>query len=328
MIFKKANFAIALALISLNITAATFTSNSATFGDWDIGGNPGAGDDIVINHDWSGNDAGTLGSWRANYTGTLTINSGGYFQIDQGFTNFTGTIDVQSGGTYHLSGAAAFNGGAVNIDGHCYIGGDLLNDVAVTGSGSLNYGTLNGASTGSVAGTITLPVELISFSGKKNSDAVLLNWITASEVNNDYFEIQVSIDGVSFETIGLVRGNGNTSEVMRYDFSIKNSVAKYFRLKQVDYNGAFEYSHVISLNSSESKLKIVQKGTSNEYFVLTEEKEKYLLTVVGLDGKIVSKTTIEGSEGGRFNYTLPTKGLFTISVSNGNEITSKKSIVR
>ncbi len=95
-----------------------------------------------------------------------------------------------------------------------------------------------------------LPVELLSFTGKLNDSQVDLEWETASELNNDYFTVERSSDGVNFEPIGRIDGKGNYNGLSKYyltDFSPLQGVS-YYRLKQTDYDGKFEYSNIISIN--------------------------------------------------------------------------------
>ena len=89
-----------------------------------------------------------------------------------------------------------------------------------------------------------LPVELTAFTAKTDDKQTYLNWQTASEINNDFFAIEHSMDGISFAEIGTVNGNGTTSDQQRYAFTHSNPVngINYYRLKQQDFDGAFEYS--------------------------------------------------------------------------------------
>lgn len=94
-----------------------------------------------------------------------------------------------------------------------------------------------------------LPVDLISFSGAWNGSIVSLNWETASELNNDFFEILWSTDGLSFESIGEVSGNGTTPMGATYSFDHYSPESNnFYRLRQVDFDGTDDYSSVINLN--------------------------------------------------------------------------------
>jgi Secretion system C-terminal sorting domain len=93
---------------------------------------------------------------------------------------------------------------------------------------------------------ITLPVTLTSFELSAQKGQVMLNWATASEKNNAYFQVERSLDGVTFSAIGQVKGNGTTHQAQQYSFKDGKPVSGtvYYRLKQVDLNGDNELSPV------------------------------------------------------------------------------------
>lgn len=93
-----------------------------------------------------------------------------------------------------------------------------------------------------------IPVEMVSFSADVTSSSVALSWITATETNNQGFEVERQIVGASqWMNVGYVPGNGSTTEIHQYSFT-DNLVptGKYmYRLKQIDYNGSYTYSKII-----------------------------------------------------------------------------------
>ena len=95
-----------------------------------------------------------------------------------------------------------------------------------------------------------IPVELISFTATSNGNEVILSWSTATELNNHGFEIQRKFCSNSFVTIGSITGHGTTTSPNQYSFVDKIlDAGKYFyRLKQLDFNGTFEYSNVIEID--------------------------------------------------------------------------------
>ena len=96
-----------------------------------------------------------------------------------------------------------------------------------------------------------LPVELTSFTATAKAGKVNLIWNTATEINNSGFEIERSFDGNSFVTVGFVKGNGTTTQPKSYSYTdaieLQGIENIYYRLKQVDYNGAINYSDVVSV---------------------------------------------------------------------------------
>lgn len=95
-----------------------------------------------------------------------------------------------------------------------------------------------------------VPVELSSFSASTTGNNAILNWSTATELNNFGFEVQRSVAGSEFVTVGFVNGNGTTTEAKTYRFVDANLISGNYsyRLKQVDYNGTFAYSEVVNVD--------------------------------------------------------------------------------
>ena len=97
---------------------------------------------------------------------------------------------------------------------------------------------------------MALPVQLTHFSGKETPQGAQLNWTTASELNNKGFEIERSSNSERWTNIDFVLGNGTVNTAVQYDFVDKTPARgiNYYRLKQVDFDGAFEYSDIIALD--------------------------------------------------------------------------------
>lgn len=109
-------------------------------------------------------------------------------------------------------------------------------------------------------GVSALPVELVSFQVGKEEGKVNLKWVTATEINNDGFEIQHSVNGIDFENIGWEKGFGNTNKTQYYEFHHGNpKEVNYYRLKQIDFDGQFEYSPIRSVKiENEYNGKIIE----------------------------------------------------------------------
>ena len=120
---------------------------------------------------------------------------------------------------------------------------------------SLNYDDPNEVQ---VCFTLVVPIELVDFSGEKIDRGTELKWQTASEKNNEGFQIERSADGSDWLRIGFVSGNGNSAELLEYTFLDKNPIAgiSYYRLKQMDYDGNYEYSNIINIRSDIKKTQV------------------------------------------------------------------------
>ena len=108
---------------------------------------------------------------------------------------------------------------------------------------------MNGFSRWTVSSKISspLPIELRHFTATCKDGIAELTWSTASEINNDYFTLEKSADGINFEILSITDGIGNSNIVSNYSFyDIKPDENTYYRLKQTDFNGSFKYSDIIA----------------------------------------------------------------------------------
>ncbi len=110
----------------------------------------------------------------------------------------------------------------------------------------ITYGTMSASEVN------PLPISLASFTGYAKAEQIVLDWITYSETNNDYFELQHSTDASNFSTIATVAGAGNSDESLSYSYTDTDPEVgiNYYRLKQVDYDGTSTYHDVIAVNYS------------------------------------------------------------------------------
>lgn len=106
-----------------------------------------------------------------------------------------------------------------------------------------------------------LPVDFGEFTATWVNQTAHLKWETHLEINNDYFEVQRSLDGQWFETIGQVAGNGSSVKHHQYDFvdtnptgGLQESETIYYRIKQIDYDGNFDYSETRTLGAAHETL--------------------------------------------------------------------------
>ncbi|MBR2194580.1 MAG: T9SS type A sorting domain-containing protein [Salinivirgaceae bacterium] len=118
-----------------------------------------------------------------------------------------------------------------------------------------------------------LPVTFAAFTGRQDGNSIVLEWATASENNNNYFEIERSVDGVNYVTIGYVDGAGDSNALLGYQFTdnAPEQGQLYYRLSQVDFDGAREYADkvvtVLYTGSEIEKLTIVPNPTDGLFKV-------------------------------------------------------------
>lgn len=167
-----------------------------------------------------------------------------------------------------------------------------------TGTSQIDYFVKNTLGYRSNIATVTiiieasvLPVELVSFEGKLNGQKVDLNWKTASEKNNDHFQIQRSADGLQFESIGTIQGNGNSVTPINYQFTDNQpySGVSYYRLLQVDYDGQTEFSNIIAIQNStfENHKITLFPNPANDIISIQSDKQIQSYTIMNTAGSVI-----------------------------------------
>ena len=125
-----------------------------------------------------------------------------------------------------------------------------------------------------------LPVKFVSINASVKESNVLVNWLTAAEINNDYFEVERSMDGQIFAAIGKVQGAGNSNSTLSYIYVDKTAAkafaqtnALFYRIKQVDFDGKYAYSNTIKVTSTSKNeqhlVHITPNPFTNEFIVNT-----------------------------------------------------------
>lgn len=182
-----------------------------------------------------------------------------------------------------------------------------------------------------------LPVELTSFSANKIDEQAVLVWNTASEINNSHFEVQVSMDGVTWETIGIVQGAGNSSTSNSYSFIDPETRygVQYYRLKQVDYDNSSTRSTV--------KVLTFTDGEVPSYILAYDNGENQIKVDMGINGMgevllldsrgrlIAQQSFMSVNKKGTqvyFNKSNLSTGMYFIKMVSGNQILSQKIAIR
>jgi len=183
-----------------------------------------------------------------------------------------------------------------------------------------------------------LPVELTSFTATSNGKEVILNWSTATEINNQLFEVQRSFEGNDFATIGFVNGKGTTTERQDYSYSDKNLTdGKYFyRLKQIDYLGRYEYSDIVAVDYRAFKDYLLEQNYPNPFNPTTtigfgiKEKSFVKVVIINNIGEEVAVVVNEEMESGfhsvEFNAVNLPSGVYFYQLRAG-EFTSMKKMI-
>ncbi len=125
-----------------------------------------------------------------------------------------------------------------------------------------------------------LPVELTAFSAQQLQHGALLQWTTASELNNDYFTLEKSKNGFDFENLTIIKGAGKSVTQRQYEFMDKVPFKHktYYRLKQTDFNGQYSYSKIVVVyQQNEDKLEVYPNPASNSGLVEVNKMGSFII---------------------------------------------------
>ena len=190
-----------------------------------------------------------------------------------------------------------------------------------------------------VTDSTTVPVELTDFSANINGNEVLLSWETSTEINNQNFEIQRSTANSDFHTIGVVNGNGTSTENHIYSYTDKllSKGIYNYRLKQVDYNGSFKYSKTLVINYSGVKDFTLYQNYPNPFNPTTTigyelpEAGYVSLKVYDVLGNEVALVDEGFKQPGLhesvFDGRNLSSGIYVYSIQTGNKIQNKNMII-
>lgn len=197
---------------------------------------------------------------------------------------------------------------------------------------TLTLRAVNGTDGSSCDPISVLPVELISFGAKVVDRGIQLDWATASELNNERFEIQRSADGISFESIGTIQGHGTTNEKVDYSFRDTNPTqgANYYRLMQIDFDGEYEYSETaLAFFESQDEMIVFPnpvKDRINIYLGSQFSRTEISISIVDISGrKVWAKSMLAPESKVEINLDYLKQGFYTVEVTNSS-FTSRKRI--
>jgi hypothetical protein len=181
---------------------------------------------------------------------------------------------------------------------------DVLIPAAIIPKGTTKFIALGSKNAASKFTITALPIVLTVFKAVKVIDGNLVSWSTSSEINNSHFVLQKSFDGEHWHVLEEIDGAGNSTTVLNYHFIDREHCPSicYYRLKQVDYDGKFETSKIISIESeslAEAGLRIYPDPVGNnptvEYYA--DSEFEFELEIYSIDGSIISETTLSAVKG-------------------------------
>jgi hypothetical protein len=182
---------------------------------------------------------------------------------------------------------------------------DVLIPKAIIPKGTTKFIALASKNAASTFGSSTaLPIVLTAFKVVKVAEGNVVSWSTSSEINNSHFVLEKSFDGEHWHVLEEIDGAGNSTKVLNYHFVDREHCPSicYYRLKQVDFDGKFETSKIISIETeslAETGLRIYPDPVGNNPTVdyYAEEAFEFELEIYSIDGSIISETTLNAVKG-------------------------------
>lgn len=305
--YKYLSFTFSFLLISAFVFANYETENSGAWTNnitW-IGNAPPTNPNqttitINVEHD-------VIHSGDLDPDNKVTINVYGYLEITGNVTVKNNLIvNVISGGTFIVGGNfSAMNNSEFTINGEMAVEGNVTvgNGAELFGDGTIYVGGDHNLPNGSDVEIIEgfLPISLLYFKAKEGKEKIQLNWSTATEINNDFFTLERSIDGNNWEILAYVEGAGNSNQQLDYEYNdeFPYTGISYYRLKQTDYDGKFEYFAPVAVNllNSTSKTEILKVTTQNfgMNLWLSNQDPSSVLTVSDIYGRIIYTGNVPSS---------------------------------
>lgn len=315
-------------ILQMNATATVSGQSDASFINGPMRYNSVSGISITF----PVGKAGELHQVDVNVTGTSANYTAEYINSSAGALGYTypATLDAVSGVGYWTitNGSVTVTTADVTL---YYNANDFVSDAAnlrvAKDDGSGNWLDLGGTGSAIPSGFINsttnftdfsefslanalgggngLPVEWLSFTGNQDGQLILLQWKTASETNNDYFTVERSEDGISFEDIGTIEGSGNTVDVREYEFFDESPLEEknYYRIKQTDFDGQFDYSRLIlvKFNGPYNDFLVISPNPVTSDIVRIRIPKSFsdsemLLQIIDAKGRIIRSEDIQISQ--------------------------------
>jgi hypothetical protein len=173
--------------------------------------------------------------------------------------------------------------------------------------------------------TVPLPVKFISFTAIINNRNTVLNWATSYGINNKGFELQRSFDGKHFNSIAFVKGAGNSNRLINYSFDNNTQQTAYYRLKQVDFDGKFEYSKVLILNKTEDIIMELSPNPFTNNLILTSNRQISKAEIIDITGKVKLVDLINNSKP-EINTSELSNKIYFIRIFNDKTFITKRIV--
>ncbi len=175
-----------------------------------------------------------------------------------------------------------------------------------------------------------LPIELLGFTATPFVKFVKLDWETASETNNDYFTLEKSRDGVTFIPFATVQGAGNSSSKISYKFWDENPFPglSYYRLKQTDFDGGFEFSDVESVYFADDNFNLYPNPANERITLSYTTKQPFTLQCFDGRGRLINVPFTVNDYRYELNTSSLASGIYFLRIVLPTDVVVKEFVIR
>jgi hypothetical protein len=281
--------------------------------------------------------------YTTDRTGAVGYSSGNYFATFNGTSSATPNVSGVCALILAVDSSLTWN----TIREYICLTADKVGAYTYDQPGQLNlggwnnemgYGKIN-AYQAALLALAGVPVELVSFTANSVRDKIELNWRTATETNNQGFEIQKRTDNGEFEKVGFVPGHGTTTDIQTYSYAdSKVASGNYtYRLKQMDFDGSFEYSDIVAVEVTAPLEFTLEQNYPNPFNPSTvikysiPENVFVTLDVYNLLGEKVASLVNGIQDAGRYEISFDASnfasGVYVYSLRSGSFNLVKKMLL-
>ena len=178
-----------------------------------------------------------------------------------------------------------------------------------------------------------LPVKWNDFNAEFINKDVKINWSTASEINNNYFEVERSVNQVEWNSIGTVKAIGNSNVLNRYEFidsEIKNLPTYdkniFYRIKQIDFDGEFEYSTIFCVNNIALEEITLNNFSNNQIVAIHSKSAIKSIRLIDNAGKSI-RSQYESNEQVNLDISGISQGMYFLQIETINTTQLKKILI-
>ncbi|MGB0404082.1 MAG: T9SS type A sorting domain-containing protein [Salibacteraceae bacterium] len=276
-------------------------------------------------------DSSVVQHGSVTITGTSTSNTGTFAAVEEIASGYIppGNLSRQGSSTYTSNDELGLNWATYNLSSPTEVTitrGSAINSTSVFPYQIISFNNFSNP---------PLPVELGEFNAVRNQDQIDLDWNTFSEINNNYFIIERSLNGSDFEAIGKIAGNGTTNVPQQYyytDYDYQPELI-YYRLKQVDFDGNFEY-HPVKLVAAivreiEGPTISIFPNPTRHVLNIKSNLDLYAeIHILNTKGNVLlSFETDLTNQAKTFNLQGLTNGVYIVSISTTKGLIHHKLIV-